>query len=200
MWRARCGLTKSTEEGRSVATDSHATIERNAIFFVVRSGTKIRQRFLTLRPAVLSLDWHRPCTYFIYVYLWLTCTLHVNLCIFTNNGGTMTNDKPDLSSEGAPVIDKTVLVNVNRNKYPVVSPSWTLKPGLTDRLVVGCKVTLTFDFDFDVTTDDQSVSKSWFQGPCGSHDRIFISVEIYEYCFIDCGRPPLTRGRVCHFS
>jgi hypothetical protein len=31
------------------------------------------------------------------------------------------------------------------------------------------------------TADDQSVSKSWFQGPCGSHDRIFISVDIYEY-------------------
>jgi hypothetical protein len=39
------------------------------------------------------------------------------------------------------------------------------------------------------TTDDQSVSKSWFQGPCGSHDRIFIPVDIYEYCFIDCVRP-----------
>jgi hypothetical protein len=38
------------------------------------------------------------------------------------------------------------------------------------------------------TTDDQSVSKSWFQGPCGSHDRIFISVDIYEYCFIDMSR------------
>jgi hypothetical protein len=32
----------------------------------------------------------------------------------------MTNDRPDLSSEGAPDIDKTILVNVNRNKYPVV--------------------------------------------------------------------------------
>jgi hypothetical protein len=31
----------------------------------------------------------------------------------------------------------------NRNKYPVVRPSWALKPGLTDRLVVGRKVTLT---------------------------------------------------------
>jgi hypothetical protein len=41
-----------------------------------------------------------------------------------------------------------------------------------------------------VTTDDQSVSsKSWFQGPCGSHDQIFISVDIYEYCFTDCVRP-----------
>jgi hypothetical protein len=56
---------------------------------------------------------------------------------------TMTNDRPDLSSEGAPVIDKTMLVNVNRNKYQVVRPSWALKPGLTDQLVVGRKVTLT---------------------------------------------------------
>jgi hypothetical protein len=39
--------------------------------------------------------------------------------------------------------DKTILVNVNRNKYPVVRSSWTLKPGLTDQLVVGRKVTLT---------------------------------------------------------
>jgi hypothetical protein len=65
--------------------------------------------------------------------------------IFTNYGRnlTMTNDRPDLSSEGAPVIDKTILVSVNRNKYQVVRPSWALKPGLTDRLVVGRKVTLT---------------------------------------------------------
>jgi hypothetical protein len=56
----------------------------------------------------------------------------------------MTNDRPDLSSEGAPVIDKTILVNVNRNKYQVVRPPWALKPGLTDRLVVGRKVTLNF--------------------------------------------------------
>jgi hypothetical protein len=61
----------------------------------------------------------------------------------TSVGMTMTNDRPDLSSEGAPVIDKRILVNVNRNKYPVVRPSWALKPGLTDRLVVGLKVTLT---------------------------------------------------------
>jgi hypothetical protein len=38
-----------------------------------------------------------------------------------------------------------------------------------------------------VTTDDQSASKSWFQGPSGSHDRILISVDIY--CFIDVWRP-----------
>jgi hypothetical protein len=49
-----------------------------------------------------------------------------------------------------------------------------------------------------VMTDDQPVSKSWFQGPCGSHDRIFISVDIYE--FYRCRAPPLTRGRVCHLS
>jgi hypothetical protein len=55
----------------------------------------------------------------------------------------MTNDRPDLSSEGAPIIDKTILVNINRNKYQVVRPSWALKPGLIDQLVVGRKVTLT---------------------------------------------------------
>jgi hypothetical protein len=49
---------------------------------------------------------------------------------------TMTNDRPDLSSEGAHAIDKTILVNVNRNKYPVVRPTWALKPGRN--------VTLTF--------------------------------------------------------
>jgi hypothetical protein len=44
----------------------------------------------------------------------LTCTLHVSLYIFTNKGRitTTTNDRPDLPSEGAPAIDKTVLVNV----------------------------------------------------------------------------------------
>jgi hypothetical protein len=57
---------------------------------------------------------------------------------------TMTNDRPDLSPEGAHAIDKTILVNVNRNKYQVVRPSWALKPGLTDRLVVGRNVTLAF--------------------------------------------------------
>jgi hypothetical protein len=43
---------------------------------------------------------------------------------------TMTNDRPDLSSGGALVIGKAILVNVNRNKYPVVRPSWALKPGV----------------------------------------------------------------------
>jgi hypothetical protein len=48
---------------------------------------------------------------------------------------------PDLPSEGAPAIDKTIHVNANRNKYPVVRPTWALKPGLTDRLVVCRNVT-----------------------------------------------------------
>jgi hypothetical protein len=56
---------------------------------------------------------------------------------------TMKNDRPDLSSEGAHAIDKTIFVNVKRNKYPVVRPTWFLKPGLTDRLVVSRNVTLT---------------------------------------------------------
>jgi hypothetical protein len=44
-----------------------------------------------------------------------------------------------------------------------------------------------------VTTDDQSVSKSWFQDPSGSHDRILISV--WHLLFYRCRAPPLTRGR-----
>jgi hypothetical protein len=42
----------------------------------------------------------------------LTCALHVTLYVFTNNGRIMTttNDRPDLSSEGAPDIGKTVNV------------------------------------------------------------------------------------------
>jgi hypothetical protein len=42
----------------------------------------------------------------------LTCVLHVNLYIFTINGRIMTttNDRPDLTSEGAPDIGKTVYV------------------------------------------------------------------------------------------
>jgi hypothetical protein len=44
----------------------------------------------------------------------LTGTLQVNLYIFTNKGRIMTttNDRSDLTSEGAPAIDKTILVNV----------------------------------------------------------------------------------------
>jgi hypothetical protein len=47
-------------------------------------------------------------------YMSLTCTLHVILSIFTNKGWIMTttNDRPDLSSEEAPAIYKTILVNV----------------------------------------------------------------------------------------
>jgi hypothetical protein len=43
-----------------------------------------------------------------------------------------------------------------------------------------------------VTSNDQSVSKSWFRGPSGSHDRILISVDIY--CFIDVGFKALGGG------
>jgi hypothetical protein len=35
-----------------------------------------------------------------------------------------------------------IFVNVNRNKYPVVRPSWALKPGLTDRLTLTLTLTL----------------------------------------------------------
>jgi hypothetical protein len=50
---------------------------------------------------------------------------------------------PTSRQRGAPDIDKTILANVNINKYPVVRPTWALKPGLTDPLVVGRNVTLT---------------------------------------------------------
>jgi hypothetical protein len=42
----------------------------------------------------------------------LTCALHVNLYIFTNNRRIMTttNDRPDLLSEGVPDNSKTVNV------------------------------------------------------------------------------------------
>jgi hypothetical protein len=69
----------------------------------------------------------------------------------------MTNDRPDLPPEGAPVIDKTILVNVNRNKYQVVRPSWALKPELTDRLVVGRKVTLTLTLRPDLSSEGAPV-------------------------------------------
>jgi hypothetical protein len=52
---------------------------------------------------------------------------------------TMTNDRPDLSSEGTLDIDKRE--NVNRNKYPVVRPRWPWKPRSTNRLIVGRNVT-----------------------------------------------------------
>jgi hypothetical protein len=44
LWRARCGPTKSTEEGRCVATNSHATIGGTAVFFVVRFEATISWR------------------------------------------------------------------------------------------------------------------------------------------------------------
>jgi hypothetical protein len=49
-----------------------------------------------------------------------------------------------------------------------------------------------------VTTDDQSVSKSWIQAPSGSHDRTLISV--WHLLFYRFRAPPLTRGWVCHLS
>jgi hypothetical protein len=47
-------------------------------------------------------------------YMARTTHSNVNLYIFTNKGRIMTttNDRPDLSSEGAPAIDKTILLNV----------------------------------------------------------------------------------------
>jgi hypothetical protein len=51
-----------------------------------------------------------------------------------------------------------------------------------------------------VTTYDQSVSKSWIRAPCGSRDRILISVWHLRVSFYRLRAPSLTRGRVCHLS
>jgi hypothetical protein len=47
-----------------------------------------------------------------------------------------------------------------------------------------------------ITTDDQSVSASWFRAPSGAHDQILITV--WQLLFCRYRAPPLTRGRVCH--
>jgi hypothetical protein len=45
-----------------------------------------------------------------------------------------------------------------------------------------------------ITTDGQSVSKSWCRAPSGAHDQIFIIV--WQLRFF-CAAPSLTRGRLC---
>jgi hypothetical protein len=60
-------------------------------------------------------------------------------------------------------------------------------------VVVAC---VKYQSQSHITTEDQSVSPSWFRGPSGSPDRILISVG--HLLFYRCRAPPLTRGRVCH--
>jgi hypothetical protein len=48
-----------------------------------------------------------------------------------------------------------------------------------------------------ITTDDQSVSVSWFRAPSGAHDQILITVWQLLF-FFRYRAPPLMRGRVCH--
>jgi hypothetical protein len=83
----------------------------------------------------------------------------------------MTNDRPHLSSEGAYAIDKTILVNVNRNKYPVVGPTWALKPGLSDRLVVGRNVTLTLTIICQMQIMADMRTKIWSRVPMGLYTK-----------------------------
>jgi hypothetical protein len=45
-----------------------------------------------------------------------------------------------------------------------------------------------------ITTDDQSVSGSWFRAPSGAHDQMLITV--WHLLFCRYRAPPLTRGRV----
>jgi hypothetical protein len=93
-------------------------MEGTVVFFGVRSGNDVIQQYRNRRRCFL-------------------------FGLFPGYIARTSTARPNLSSEGAHAIDKTILVNVNRNKYPVVKPTWALKPGLTDRLVVGCNVTLT---------------------------------------------------------
>jgi hypothetical protein len=53
-------------------------------------------------------------------------------------------------------------------------------------------------FQSHVTTHGQSVSRSWYRAPSGTHEQILITV--WQLLFCQCRAPPLTRGRVCHLS
>jgi hypothetical protein len=68
-------------------------------------------------------------------------------------------------------------------------PNWLSLRLLTWDCSLNSELTTQSQSQSYFTADDQSVSKSWYQGPWSSHDLIFISVDIYEYCFIDYGRP-----------
>jgi hypothetical protein len=48
---------------------------------------------------------------------------------------------------------------------------------------------------FTVSTDGQSISKSWCRAPSAAHDQIFITLWQLRSCF--CGAPSLTRECVC---
>jgi hypothetical protein len=47
-----------------------------------------------------------------------------------------------------------------------------------------------------ISTDDQSVSASWFRAPSGAHDQMLTTV--LQLLFCRYRAPSLTRGRVCH--
>jgi hypothetical protein len=93
---------------------------------------------------------------------------------------TATNADPSSRQRGHPTATTPQLSD--SNKHLVLGP----KRGLTPRL----------QSQSYVTTDDQTVSKSWFRGPSGSHDRILISG--WHLLFYRYRAPPLMRGRVCH--
>jgi hypothetical protein len=49
-----------------------------------------------------------------------------------------------------------------------------------------------------ITTDGQSVSKSWCRAPSAAYDQIFVTVWQLRSCW--CGALSLTRGRVCRLQ
>jgi hypothetical protein len=66
----------------------------------------------------------------------------------------------------------------------------------------GLSFSLTLDqkSQSHVTTDDQSVSKSWIRAPCGFRDRTLISVWHLRVLFYRLRAPPLTKvgSIICH--
>jgi hypothetical protein len=83
------------------------------------------------------------------------------------------------------------------------------RPSLKEKLVwhyfTTYRISLPFSYDVEhiwsqshITTDDQSISASWFWAPSGAHDQMLITV--WQLLFCRYRAPSLTRGRVCHFS
>jgi hypothetical protein len=75
---------------------------------------------------------------------------------------------------------------------PTVSPSVSLGVEPHIGLMTRCQS------QSHITTDDQSVSASWFRAPFGAHDQMLITV--WQLLFCRYRAPLLTIGRVCRLS
>jgi hypothetical protein len=135
---------------------------------------------------------HKMTVYTLYNSLQFTLTIAGSShCIFTGCLSSTGSCSP--SELTCNSLDSTARPHTRRLTDWAHTPRLTDWCSNTDWLTVKVKVTLR-------PTTSQSVSKSWFQGPWGSHDLIFISVDIYECCFIDYGRPLWRKvgSVICH--